>query len=759
MKKITTLFLGAVALSCLSMATVGITSPVSANEQSAENITWNDSELYVTESVAEEMPKTFEAWLKLDTTSPAVAGTVFGNYGACKPFGRYEVISEDMINLEISTKGNPRLYVQTPNGEGEVALFGNVDVRSSQFVHLAVSYDGEKAYCYLNGELKDTVDFVVDEFVSAYEYAVGGDYRTNAGTYSNYFQGEIRSVAAYADVRTESEITADMTSVSAADDKLILAYDLAGKAGADEISDISANGNDLVRTWLWSETIPQNDYAYSMVAIGDTQKANIYGKEDCSGINFDAIYDHIVANAEEDKMKFVFGLGDITDESRIWEFDKAKKNIEKLDGVVPYSLVRGNHDYAKIADVPASVATTKSSFEATWGVNSGSTYNQQYFATYDDTALHTAHKFSVGNLDYLVVVLSWAPSDEAIAWANDIVAAHPYHNVIVTTHGFTDANGEILEYWSDKGKNYADKIWDNFIKKHENITLVLSGHITSQRIEHYTLEGEKGNTVTQLLIDPSWLDTDMQGTNPKGAGLIANLCFSEDGSQVDVNWYSPIQQKYYNSASVYSITIDTVARQQLDVSVKGNGGKATPASTEINGEPIKITFTPNKNHHLSKLTLDGEDVTASVENNVYILTKTSGEMKLVAEFVEDDKYAVAVQDENEKGTVAWNSAEKKYFQGEEVSWTVTPKAGWKVVSVSFNGNVIKQNADGTYTATVEGKDNVVAVEYEEVSVDPITLVLENNGGSWTVGIVLSAIGVVALGGVAVFVFVIKKRED
>lgn len=746
MKKITTFFLGTLALGCLAVAPTQLSKPVSADEIVAENITWNNTDLYVTENVLEEMPRTFETWLKLDTTSSVAAGTVIGNYGANMPFGGYRVPSNDIINLEIGTKGNPCLYIQDPNGEGVTAVFGNVDVRGSEFVHLAVSYDDEKAYCYLNGELKDTVDFVVDEFVSAYAYAIGGDYRVTAGYYSNFFKGEILSVATYADVRTQSEIAMDMSSVSATADNLLMAYDLAGQAGMDEVRDISANGNDLIRSWLWSETIQQKEYAYSMVAIGDTQIANLLGKEDCTGINFDAIYDHIVANAEEDKMKFVFGLGDITDKSHDWEFAKAKKNWAKLDGIVPYSFVRGNHD-------------TIDGFKTTWGVNSGSTYANQYFATYDDSALTTAHKFSVGKLDYLVIALSWAPSDEEIAWASDIVAAHPYHNVIVTTHGFTDSNGEILEYWSDKGKNYADKIWDNFIKKHENIVLVMSGHILSKRVEYYPLQGDNGNTVTRLLIDPSWLDTDMENSSPKGAGLIANLCFSADGSQVDVNWYSPIQQKYYNSASVYSFEINTVARQQLDASVKGNGGKITPATTEINGEPIKITLTPNKNYHLSKLTLDGEDVTASVENNVYTLTKTSGEMKLVAEFTEDDKYAVTVKNADEKGTVVVTSTKTQYFKGEEVAFKITPKSGYKVSSVVYNGSAIEPSEDGTYKATVTGTNDVIAVEYTEVSTDPIVNIPPEEKGGWGVAIVLCVIGVVVLGAGIAFVFGNKERNE
>ena len=755
MKIKTAVFLATVATACLAAAPMMLTNSASAEETATANITWNKEDLYVIKNVATEMPKTIEAWLQLNTNVRATAGTVFGNYGASKPFGSYSLPSSDIFNFEISEKGKPRLYLQTPDGDGESIVFHNADVRSTEFVHVSVTLDGDIAKCYLNGELCDTVSYEIEEFVSAYEYAIGGDYRTNEGAYTNYFQGDIRSVSVYSDVRTQTEIKADMTAVNAEDANLMMSYDLSGQAGAESVDDISANENDLVRSWLWDETIEQKDYAYSMVAIGDTQKANIYGKADSSGIKFEAIYDHIVANAEKDKMKFVFGLGDITDESKDWEFAKAKTSWAKLDGVVPYSFVRGNHD-------------TIDGFTAAWGEESGSTYGKQYFASYDNTALHTAHKFTVGKLDYLVIALSWAPSDEEIAWASDIVAAHPYHNVIVTTHGFIKANGQILQYWSDKGKNYADKIWDNLIKKHENIVMVLSGHITSKRIERFTLQGDHGNTVTSLLIDPSWLDTDMQLTSPKGAGLIANLCFSEDGSKVDVNWYSPIQKKYYNSKSVYSFEINTI-RKELQVSVNGEGGQLQPERTEPNGEPIKVNIVPNAGYHLVKLTLDGEDVTASVVDGVYTFTEASGKYKLVAEFAENakepeikpeiPKYTVGVENVADKGAVTVNSTKTQFEKGEEVSFTVTPKSGYKVSKVTFNGTAIEQGEDGTYKATVTGTSDVLAVEYEKVSVEPIQTPAPVEKGGWGVGIGLSAAGVVLLAGAAVFVFVTKKRKN
>ena len=88
---------------------------------------------------------------------------------------------------------------------------------------------------------------------------------------------------------------------------------------------------------------PIKNYAYAFVAVGDTQV--LCYRDAIKGTNYmSQIYDWIVENKEEKKIEYVFGLGDITDASLDTEWEIAKENISKLDGVVPYSLVRGNHD-------------------------------------------------------------------------------------------------------------------------------------------------------------------------------------------------------------------------------------------------------------------------------------------------------------------------------------------------------------------------------------------------------------------------------
>ena len=79
-----------------------------------------------------------------------------------------------------------------------------------------------------------------------------------------------------------------------------------------------------------ADKAPVTDYAYSFVAVGDTQ--NVCKKEPEKMAN---IYDWIVANVETKKIKYVFGMGDITNDSSIKEWKVAKQEHDKLNGRVP----------------------------------------------------------------------------------------------------------------------------------------------------------------------------------------------------------------------------------------------------------------------------------------------------------------------------------------------------------------------------------------------------------------------------------------
>lgn len=292
--------------------------------------------------------------------------------------------------------------------------------------------------------------------------------------------------------------------------------------------------------WL-KELAEPEDYAYSIAVVGDTQIA-------CKSQGMKSIYRYITENAASKKIRHVLGLGDITDGNTDHEWEYAVSQITRMDGVVPYSLARGNHDG------PAN-------FNTYFGENS--TYAKQYKENYLDTA-NTAHEFSAGHLDYLVVVLDWYAKNDVLDWANRVIAAHPNHNVIIATHAYLNIDGTTIDGADDKdqqplslGYNNGQTMWEKLISKHPNITMVFSGHLIAENhdIVMTQQKGEHGNTVTAMLVNPQLLDA-LSGN----ACMVAMLYFSEDGKNVELQYYSTHYKMYYREANQFSFTVDTVER-------------------------------------------------------------------------------------------------------------------------------------------------------------------------------------------------------
>lgn len=118
----------------------------------------------------------------------------------------------------------------------------------------------------------------------------------------------------------------------------------------------------------------------------------------------------------------------------------------------------------------------------------------------------------------------------------------------------TQYNLNMGKYNSNPTFNNGDDIWEKFVSKHDNIVLVLSGHIPSNHVVMEQTEGDAGNTVTQMLVNPQYTDMELPG----GGGFVAMLYFSEDGKDVTVRYYSTIQEEYFLQENQFSFTMDTV---------------------------------------------------------------------------------------------------------------------------------------------------------------------------------------------------------
>jgi hypothetical protein len=160
---------------------------------------------------------------------------------------------------------------------------------------------------------------------------------------------------------------------------------------------------------------------------------------------------------------------------------------------------------------------------------------------------NTYHTFTVGEVDYLVITLDFGATDDILAWAGELLNSHPNHRAIILTHGYLNSDGTTLDsndYASPdtyvRSLNSGEDIWEKLVSKHENIAMIVSGHMHHDTIVVTPREGDAGNTVYQILMDP-------QSTCKKlgGLGAIGMMYFTADGNHAKVEYYSTVFEKYF----------------------------------------------------------------------------------------------------------------------------------------------------------------------------------------------------------------------
>ena len=509
--------------------------------------------------------------------------------------GNYYYASTNSLSIEVYSNGVPRVYYIEPNGAVHDWKFDKVNLYTGGWTHLAIVFDhsNDNLLCYVGGELKQTISRGGTYLTAPTDsMVIGGDLRdANA----QYFKGKIQNVAMYGDVRTDAEIASDAKATAFDKDNLLVAYDLSSLAGTtpETIPDVSGNGNDASYIYtekpddrFFTDKAPVTDYAYSVAVVGDTQRLSFANPDKVGNI-----YDWIVKNTSSKKIQYVVGLGDITENNTDAEWANAMKHIGKLNGVVSYGLVRGNHDLY-------NPAGTNQFDKYTPQIK----YEDQIDGCYNNQTYNSYKTMRIGRLDYLFLNLDYGADDGVLAWAGEIIAAHPNHNVVISTHAYLFRDGTTLDAgdvypptkdavfnaFPGSKPNNGDHMWDKLISKYENIVLVLSGHDPCDRIVTTQTQGVNGNIVTQMLIDPQGLDDEVRG----GTGMVAMLYFSEDGSEIQVEYYSTVKEAYFLEENQFTVKLATVtASEETTPDTEAPTEAPTEEVTEAPSEEATETLT------------------------------------------------------------------------------------------------------------------------------------------------------------------------
>jgi hypothetical protein len=246
----------------------------------------------------------------------------------------------------------------------------------------------------------------------------------------------------------------------------------------------------------------------------------------------------IAEQAEERNIVLTLGLGDITNNNRPEQWVTAVQGMNLLNDVMPYVLSQGNHDLIR----------------PTGGVfDREHTLMNEYFplskmpwitGTAVENRVENAYAlFEFQGQKLLILTLEFGPSDDALAWANEIVAQHPDYKAILITHNYTSGSGghssSALNYDiaqnPETSVNAGPGMWTKLVRNHSNFHMVISGHIHNNSIPKQVMWGAKGNYVFEMLID---YQSDPNG----GDGYFVMFTFLPDG-RIEVQSYSPYQGK------------------------------------------------------------------------------------------------------------------------------------------------------------------------------------------------------------------------
>jgi hypothetical protein len=306
-----------------------------------------------------------------------------------------------------------------------------------------------------------------------------------------------------------------------------------------------------------TQTPPQD---FSIVLLPDTQ----YYSESHPQI-FQQQTQWIVANRATWNIQFVLGEGDIVNApEQSLEWANADAAVKILDQAkMPYVLALGNHDYDGV--VPASRGTT--AYNQWFGVQRYSAL-PWYGGHLGTTNENFYGSFKVNGQRYIVLALEYYPRDEALQWADALMTANPDAQFLITTHSFEYTDGvredtcDTQDMRSSTGRN-PQRVWETVLKNHDNVQLVVSGHVIGNNTAHRTDLGVNGNVVNQIF-------TNFQNLTNGGNGYLRILKFRPALNVIEVYTYSPtLKQSLTTPAFQFTLPLTNAGNEATTGALEG----------------------------------------------------------------------------------------------------------------------------------------------------------------------------------------------
>jgi hypothetical protein len=274
----------------------------------------------------------------------------------------------------------------------------------------------------------------------------------------------------------------------------------------------------------------------------------------------------IVNNRAAMNIVFVSHLGDAwNNSSSSAEMPRSQSAMDILkDANIPMGMVAGNHDY----DQGTGNGYTYISGSTLWNTYFGpayfsgkSWYGGAYVNSTDTNGMTSWQTFHAGSWDFLHIALEIEPSDDVLAWVQNVIDAHPGWPTIVTIHEYINPLGQYMGVAGDYTSvlrlghpyNSDQQIWDKFIKVNPQIFMVLCGHaFLGDAYCAYKLitQNNRGYNVYQILSDYQGTKSSDPDTLGYGGGWLRLMEFDTTLKTIHVRTYSVVLGKYTNDPSL-----------------------------------------------------------------------------------------------------------------------------------------------------------------------------------------------------------------
>lgn len=248
---------------------------------------------------------------------------------------------------------------------------------------------------------------------------------------------------------------------------------------------------------------PLDNATFTLAVLPDTQQYAAHNPD-----AFHAMTKWIADNRESQRIAFCSHVGDVVrhfDRPEEWAVGSAA--MARLDGLVPYGISVGNNDM----DEPTGDASL---FCGAFPPQRYSPY-AWYGGQFRDNA-DSWQTFEARGQRFLFLHLECNAPDPVLDWANQVIADHPDHRVIITAHMFlgpvekpknkseffTAPRG--VARWSKchgPAGNSPWSLWEKCFSLHPNVFLILCGDQSRVQSMQSELSGRQGNRVAVFLCD------------------------------------------------------------------------------------------------------------------------------------------------------------------------------------------------------------------------------------------------------------------